>query len=91
MSKKKFKRKPTETFNISLTLPSDSLVMTEIKKLVRDGYSFGLAIKKVLVEWKPPVEEKTWKAEDVLSMMRLIAGTNTIDTPMVNYSEEIKV
>lgn len=90
MSKKKLKRRPTTTFNLSLTIPDDAPVMSEIKKLVRDGYSFGLAIKKVLLDWEPPVTEKTWKAEDVLMMMRTLAGVN-VDEPTINYSKEMGV
>ena len=90
MSKKKLKRKPTETFNISLTLPSDAPVMGEVKKLVREGYSFGLAFKKILVDWQPPVIEKVWTAEEVLTMMKTLAGVS-IDEPTINYSKDMGV
>ena len=90
MSKKKLKRKPTTTFNLSLTIPDDVPVMVEVKKLVREGYSFGLAFKKILVDWQPPVIEKVWTAEEVLMMMKTLAGVN-VDQPTINYSKEMGV
>lgn len=74
------KRKPTQTFNISLTLPMDVPAMSEIQDLVRSGYSFGLAIKKILTEWQPP---KTTVVFDVADIVKIIAESIAKQPPLV--------
>lgn len=89
---KKRNSKRTETFNLSLTLPTDSPVMVEVQRLVvEEGLSIGLAFKKILLGWKPD-GTVTLNVNDIIEMMATLMMNSQVNSQQaINYSKELGV
>lgn len=89
---KKRNRKKTQTFNLSLTLPSDSPVMAEVQRLVvEEGLSIGLAIKHILLGWKPN-DTVMLNVNDIVSMMAgMIVNSQSTNQQAISYSKDLGV